>query len=176
MLEENKGTRITTAGLAAKVGVSEAALYRHFPSKARIFESLIEFVEESLFSRINIILRTSGNTDDQVGQIVSLIITFASRNPGICRILTGEALTGEQERLRIRVTQLFNRLEVQLKQIMQEKAVAEGRDKSNTTNITNLLLNIIDGKLQQYVRSNFKRSPLENWDEQWEILHQQLLT
>jgi len=90
--------------------------------------------------------------------------------------LTGEALTGEQERLRIRVTQLFNRLEVQLKQIMQEKAVAEGRDKSNTTNITNLLLNIIDGKLQQYVRSNFKRSPLENWDEQWEILHQQLLT
>ncbi len=176
MLEENKGTRITTAGLAVKVGVSEAALYRHFPSKAKMFESLIEFAEESLFSRINIIIKTSNSHNDRVGQIISLVITFASRNPGICRILTGEALTGEQERLRFRVAQLFNRLEVQLKQIIQEHAVTAGKDKSSTASISNLLLNIIDGKLQQYVRSDFNRSPLESWDKQWELIHRQLMS
>ncbi len=175
MLEENKGSRITTAGLAAKVGVSEAALYRHFPSKARMFESLIEFAEESIFSRINIILGKSTTSDDQVGQIISLIITFASRNPGICRILTGEALTGEQKRLRVRVAQLFSRLEVQIKQIIQEKAVAEGKDKSAIANISNLLINVIDGKLQQFIRSDFNRPPLENWDKQWQILYKHLL-
>ncbi|MCP3673750.1 MAG: nucleoid occlusion factor SlmA, partial [Gammaproteobacteria bacterium] len=126
MLEVNKGGRITTASLAAEVGVSEAALYRHFPSKARMFESLIEFVEESIFTRINIIISQSAITEDRIGQIINLVITFASRNPGICRILTGEALTGEQERLRHRISQLFNRLEVQLKQVIREKAAADG--------------------------------------------------
>ncbi|RLA00980.1 MAG: nucleoid occlusion factor SlmA, partial [Gammaproteobacteria bacterium] len=100
---------------------------------------------------------------------------FASRNPGICRILTGEALTGEQERLRQRVAQLFNRLEVQLKQVLREKAVAEKNDQVDPTIHANLLLNIIDGRLQQFVRSDFKRSPLENWDQQWQIIYSQLL-
>jgi len=175
MLEENKGGRITTAGLAAKVGVSEAALYRHFPSKAKMFESLIEFVEETIFSRINIILKKSSSADDQVGQIIQLILTFATRNPGICRILTGEALTGEQERLRERVAQLFNRLEVQLKQVIREKAVAEGKTSLDATNIANLMLNIIDGRMQQFVRSDFKRSTLAGWDSSWEMLYQKLL-
>lgn len=175
MLEENKGARITTARLASEVGVSEAALYRHFPSKARMFESLIEFVEESIFTRINIIVSQSQMDDDRVGQIINLVITFASRNPGISRILTGEALTGEQERLRTRITQLFNRLEVQLKQVLREKAVAEGKPGTDAGAIANILLNIIDGRLQQYVRSDFKRSPLENWDQQWQLLHDHLL-
>ena len=166
MLEENKGARITTAALAAEVGVSEAALYRHFPSKARMFEELIEFVEESIFSRINIIVSQSTAEDDRVGQIINLVITFASRNPGISRILTGEALTGEQLRLRARITQLFNRLEVQLKQVIREKAVAERKQNFDASIIANILLNIIDGRLQQFVRSDFKRSPLENWDKQ----------
>jgi len=176
MLEEYKGVRITTAGLAAEVGVSEAALYRHFPSKARMFESLIEFVEESIFTRINIIVSQSAITEDRVGQIINLVITFASRNPGICRILTGEALTGEQERLRHRIAQLFNRLEVQLKQVIREKAAAEGKANIDAEVIANLLLNIIDGRLQQFVRSDFQRSPLENWDKQWQMLHNQLLS
>ena len=174
MLEENKGARITTASLAAEVGVSEAALYRHFPSKARMFESLIEFIEESILSRINIITKQSSMTDDRAGQIINLILTFSLKNPGISRILTGEALTGEQERLRQRVAQLYNRLEVQLKQVLREKAVAEGNESADAGIMANLLLNIIDGRLQQFVRSDFKRSPLENWDQQWEILHQQL--
>jgi len=122
MLEEHKGARITTARLAAEVGVSEAALYRHFPSKARMFESLIEFIEQSIFTRINIIVSQSSMEGDRVGQIINLVLTFASRNPGISRILTGEALTGEQDRLRLRVAQLFNRLEVQIKQVLREKA------------------------------------------------------
>jgi len=175
MLEENKGARITTARLAAEVGVSEAALYRHFPSKARMFESLIEFIEESIFSRINIIVDQSAMNDDRVGQIIHLVITFASRNPGISRILTGEALTGEQERLRHRVAQLFNRLEVQLKQVLREKAVADGKNNFDASLVANLLLNVIDGRLQQFVRSDFKRSPLESWDKQWQLLHQTLL-
>ncbi len=174
MLEENKGGRITTAGLAAKVGVSEAALYRHFPSKAKMFESLIEFVEETLFSRINIILKNTSSTDDQIGQIIHLILTFATRNPGICRILTGEALMGEQKRLRERVAQLFNRLEAQLKQVIREKAVTDGKSAIDATNIANLLLNIIDGRMQQFIRSDFKRSTLIGWDSSWELLHQRL--
>ncbi len=176
MLEENKGGRITTAGLAAKVGVSEAALYRHFPSKAKMFESLIEFVEETIFSRINIILNNTSTADDQVGQIIHLILTFATRNPGICRILTGEALMGEQKRLRERVAQLFNRLEVQLKQVIREKAVADDKNAIDVTNIANLLLNIIDGRMQQFIRSDFKRSTLAGWDSSWELLHQRLFS
>ena len=171
MLEVNKGARITTANLAAEVGVSEAALYRHFPSKAKMFESLIEFVEESIFTRINIIVDQSAFDDDRAGQIINLVLTFADRNPGICRILTGEALTGEQDRLRQRIAQFFNRLEVQLKQVIREKAVAQGKSPLNTTAVANILLNILDGRIQQYVRSDFKRSPLENWDQQWKILH-----
>jgi len=175
MLEENKGGRITTARLAAEVGVSEAALYRHFPSKAKMFESLIEFIEESIFSRINIIVNQSSMDDDRVGKIINLIITFASRNPGISRILTGEALTGEQDRLRQRVAQLFNRLEVQIKQVLREKAASSNKENIDASIIANLLMNIIDGRLQQFVRSDFKRSPLENWDKQWQLLHRQLL-
>ena len=176
MLEENKGARITTASLAAKVGVSEAALYRHFPSKARMFESLIEFIEESIFTRVNIIISKTASNDDRAGQIITLVISFASRNPGISRILTGEALTGEQERLRHRIAQLFNRLEVQLKQVIREKAVAEGNETLDAAIIANLLMNVVDGRLQQFVRSDFKRSPLENWDQQWKLLHYQLLS
>jgi len=174
MLEENKGDRITTARLAAKVGVSEAALYRHFPSKARMFESLIEFIEESIFSRINLIISNTSMSDDRVGQIINLVITFAAKNPGITRILTGEALTGEQERLRHRVAQLFNRLEIQLKQVLREKSAADQQINIDAASAANIVLNLIDGRLQQFVRSDFKRSPLENWDQQWSIIHDQL--
>ncbi|PCJ48005.1 MAG: nucleoid occlusion factor SlmA [Gammaproteobacteria bacterium] len=174
MLEEHKGARITTARLAAEVGVSEAALYRHFPSKARMFESLIEFIEQSIFTRINIIVSQSSMEGDRVGQIINLVLTFASRNPGISRILTGEALTGEQDRLRLRVAQLFNRLEVQIKQVLREKAASENKPNFDAGMMANLMINIIDGRLQQFVRSDFKRSPLENWDAQWQLLHQLL--
>jgi len=174
MLETNQGERITTANLAAEVGVSEAALYRHFPSKAKMFEALIEFVEETVFTRIN---RITGNTtidEDRLGQILTLMLSFADKNPGICRILTGEALTGEQERLRKRIIQFYNRLETQLKQSTREWAAANGQDL-NANLTAELLLNIIDGRVQVYVRSEFSRSPMDNWQQQWKKLHQGLL-
>lgn len=174
MLEQQKGARITTANLAAEVGVSEAALYRHFPSKARMFESLIEFIEETIFSRINAITMQANVGQDKIEQVMALVITFAAKNPGISRILTGEALTGEQERLRTRIAQFFNRLEVQLKQLLREQAAANGGSQEQATEKANLLINIIDGRLQQYVRSDFKRDPLEHWQMQWHAVRQML--
>ncbi|MEL0037151.1 MAG: nucleoid occlusion factor SlmA [Gammaproteobacteria bacterium] len=174
MLETNQGERITTANLAAEVGVSEAALYRHFPSKAKMFEALIEFVEETVFTRINRITGSTSIEEDRLGQILTLMLSFADKNPGICRILTGEALTGEQERLRKRIIQFYNRLETQLKQSTREWAAANGQDL-NANLTAELLLNIIDGRVQVYVRSEFSRSPMDNWQQQWKKIHQGLL-
>ena len=174
MLETNQGERITTANLAAEVGVSEAALYRHFPSKAKMFESLIEFVEETIFTRINLIASNTTIEDDRVGQIVSLMLSFADKNPGICRILTGEALTGEQERLRKRIIQFYNRLETQLKQSTREWAAANSQSL-DANKVAELLLNILDGRIQIYVRSEFQRSPMDKWSEHWTMLYQLLL-
>ena len=115
-LEMNPGERITTAGLARAVGVSEAALYRHFPSKAKMFEGLIEFIEESIFSLINRILKEEESSIKRCENILSLLLGFSERNPGLTRILTGDVLTGETERLRLRVSQFFERLETQIKQ------------------------------------------------------------
>ena len=174
MLETNQGERITTANLAAEVGVSEAALYRHFPSKAKMFEALIEFVEETVFTRINRITGSTSIEEDRLGQILTLMLSFADKNPGICRILTGEALTGEQERLRKRIIQFYNRLETQLKQSTREWSAANGQDL-NANLTAELLLNIIDGRVQVYVRSEFSRSPMDNWQQQWKKIHQGLL-
>ena len=113
MLETSPGQRITTAKLAAEVGVSEAALYRHFPSKARMFEGLIEFIEDTLLSRINLILENEKETQSRVYNILMLLLAFAEKNPGITRILTGDALQGENERLRKRIQSLFEKLETQ---------------------------------------------------------------
>ena len=126
MLEVSPGGRITTAKLAKEVGVSEAALYRHFPSKAKMFEGLIEFIEETIFSRITLILQEEGKTEDRCLAILTLILAFAERNPGMCRILIGDALAGEVERLRTRVAQFFDRLETQLKQVMREAQIRDG--------------------------------------------------
>ena len=120
MLEQSPGARITTAALAEQVGVSEAALYRHFPSKTKMFEGLIEFIEETLFTRIAIIIKEQQSALVQCERIVALLLGFAEKNPGITRLMTGDVLTGETERLRNRVGQLFDRLETQLKQILRE--------------------------------------------------------
>ncbi|MGK7247320.1 nucleoid occlusion factor SlmA [Buttiauxella agrestis] len=122
MLESSDGSqRITTAKLAATVGVSEAALYRHFPSKTKMFDSLIEFIEDTLITRINLILKDEKDTHARLRLIVLLILGFGERNPGLTRILTGHALMFEQDRLQGRINQLFERIEVQLRQVMREK-------------------------------------------------------
>ena len=116
MLETNPGQRITTAKLAAEVGVSEAALYRHFPSKARMFEGLIDFIEESLLSRINLIMDEEKDTMKRCQHLLQLLLIFAERNPGISRLLNGDALLGEHDRLRNRIGQIFSKIETHLKQ------------------------------------------------------------
>ena len=171
MLEANPGERITTARLASQVGVSEAALYRHFPSKSKMFEGLIDFIEETLFSRINIILAEESGAATRCEKMLSLLLAFTERNPGITRILTGDALAGETERLRTRVAQLFDRFETQLKQVIREAEMREGLRPVLPVNVAaNLLLAAAEGKISQYVRSNFQRPPTEGWSDQWERL------
>ena len=170
-LEMNPGERITTAGLARAVGVSEAALYRHFPSKAKMFEGLIEFIEESIFSLINRILKEQDSSLKRCENILSLLLGFSERNPGLTRILCGDVLTGETERLRLRVSQFYERLETQIKQVLREGEM----NKEFTLTIpvqaqANLLLAVAEGRIVQFVRSGFKRSPIENWNNQWTLL------
>jgi TetR/AcrR family transcriptional regulator len=175
MLQAEPGGRITTAALAKEVGVSEAALYRHFPSKARMFEGLIEFIEDSLFTRIHTIMRDEPSALSQCQQIIVLLLVFCERNPGITRILTGDAITGENERLRIRVIQLFDRLETQLKQILREAELREKlRTRMTIAETANLMLASAEGKICQFVRSGFKRMPTEHWDTHWRFMAQQV--
>lgn len=171
MLEANPGNRITTAGLAKQVGVSEAALYRHFPSKSKMFEGLIEFIEDTLFSRIKLILNEEPGAAGRCEKMLMLLLAFAERNPGITRILTGDALAGETERLHLRVAQLFDRFETQLKQVIREAEMREGlRPVIPLPAAANLLMAAAEGRISQYVRSGFKRPPTEDWKLQWDLL------
>lgn len=176
-LEINPGKRITTAALAKEVGVSEAALYRHFPSKARMFEALIEFIEDSVFSLVNRILEEHGHAVSRCENILTMLLSFSAKNPGLSRILVGDALTGEDERLQIRITQFYSRLETQLKQILRE---AESKNElpvgHPSTAIANLLLATAEGRMNQFVRSGFQQSPLERWDQQWALLSNSLFS
>jgi TetR/AcrR family transcriptional regulator len=171
MLQSSPGERITTAKLAAEVGVSEAALYRHFPSKARMFEGLIDFIEESIFSRINLILTDHKEALVRCHHILHVLLVFSERNPGICRILSGDALMGENERLRGRVHQLFEKLESQFKQVLRERKLREGKTFSiNEAALANLLVSYAEGKISQYVRSGFEKKPSSDFNDQWQFL------
>ncbi len=175
ILEQSPGARITTARIAQQVGVSEAALYRHFPSKAKMFEGLIEFIETTIFSRITIILKEEKSAASRCQKIIYLLITFAELNPGITRILTGDPLTGESERLRGRVVQFFDRFETQLKQVLRESALSEDdQPRLDVQTTANLMLSVAEGRISQYVRSDFTRLPTTQWNEQWNILQQTL--
>ena len=167
MLESHAGQRITTAKLAEKVGVSEAALYRHFPSKARMYEGLIEFIEHTLLTRINVILDKDKTTEGRVYNIMKLILGFAEMNRGITAILTGDALLGEHDRLRERVALLFEKLETQFKQVLRERKLREGKSfPIEDSALANLLLAYTEGKMNQFVRSGFTRSPMEGFESQ----------
>jgi len=174
-LETHPGSRITTASLARAVGVSEAALYRHFASKAKMFEALIDFAEESVFGLINSILSQDKDTRSRCSKISNLLLGFSERNPGITRVLLGDALVGENERLRIRVGQFFERLETQFKQVLREANLADDARTTATIDVTaNLIMAIIEGKMSQYVRSEFSKKPTLHWQDQWEVLQASL--
>ena len=175
MLENSPGNKITTAALAAEVGVSEAALYRHFPSKARMFDTLLDFIEESIFSRISAILNQPLTAQKKCAQITELVLQFAGKNPGICRILTGDALVGENDRLNKRSAQIMLRLEAQLKQLMRTAELEEGLHTSQPIAVcANQICAFIDGKILQYVRSTFTQSPSMNLDLHWQLLEQSI--
>jgi TetR/AcrR family transcriptional regulator len=171
MLENNPGQRITTAKLAQQVGVSEAALYRHFPSKARMFEGLIDFIEDSLLARINLIIDKEKLVIPRVENILTLILVFAERNPGLSRILAGDALQGEQDRLRERISNLYDKLETQLKQVLRECKLREGKHLGIEEGLlANILLSYVEGRINQFVRSNFSRPPSADFVPQWALL------
>lgn len=176
MLETNPGARITTANLAKAVGVSEAALYRHFPSKAKMFEGLISFIEETVFSRINLILQEINDADQRCEKTLTLVLTFAEKNPGMCRLLSGDALAGETDRLRQRIQQFFERIETQLKQILREAEMREGLVPTQTVSAeANMLTALLEGRIRQYVRTEFSTKPTQYWDEQWPLISSTLL-
>ncbi len=171
MLESGPGVKITTAALAKEVGVSEAALYRHFPSKSKMFEGLIEFIEETIFTRIGVIASEEMEVFSKCEKIIQLIIVFSEKNPGITRILTGDALMGETDRLRVRVVQFFDRIETQIKQLLREAEISNGTHYGmSVADTANLMMCTAEGKIAQYVRSGFKNKPSENWAQQWEHL------
>ena len=174
MLESGDGSqRITTAKLAANVGVSEAALYRHFPS---MFHSLIEFIEDSLITRINLILKDEKETMARLRLIVQLLLGFGERNPGLTRILTGHALMFEQDRLQGRINQLFERIEVQLRQVMKEKKMRDGEGfQTDETLLASQLLAFCEGLLSRYVRSEFRYRPTADFDSRWPLIAAQLV-
>lgn len=177
MLASNPGERITTAALAKQVGVSEAALYRHFPSKAKMFEGLIDFIEDSIFTRINRILSEQHSATQRCEQVLLLLLAFAEKNPGISRILIGDALAGETERLRGRIAQFYGRIETQLRQIIREAEIRENLLANiDSTAMANLLIAIADGKIVQFVRSEFQQSPLLYFHEEWQFIKQNLFS
>ncbi len=170
-LETHPGARVTTARLAELLGLSEAALYRHFRSKAQMFEALIAFAEESVFGLVGRILEQPGDAHSQCLKILQAVLGFAAHNPGISRVLLGDALVGEHERLRTRVRQFFDRLETQFKQILREGERNGSRLMPSEVSVrANLLLAFAEGRMLRFVRSDFRDSPMASWEEQQSLL------
>ena len=175
MLENPKGEKVTTAALAKELDVSEAALYRHFASKAQMFEGLIEFIEESLFGLVNKIATEEDDGLKQIQTILSSLLGFAEKNPGMTRVLIGDSLVNEDERLQVRINQLHDRLEATLKQCLRVAATQGGETPGSDPALdpgprANLLLCYVIGRWQQYAKSGFKRLPSELWEKQWPLL------
>lgn len=171
MLQDPRGEKITTALLAAKLDVSEAALYRHFASKAQMYEGLIEFIESSLFSVINKIGAEQQSGLKQVELILTLLLGFAQRNHGLTRVLIGEALVYENDRLQARINQLLDRLEASLKQALRIAAsIGELPTGSDIAAAANLLMCYVVGRWQNFVKSGFVRDPMAPWPQHWPML------
>ena len=172
MLETPKGEKITTAALAAKLDCSEAALYRHFASKAQMFEGLIEFIEQSLFSVINQITSEETLGLKQVEQILALLLRFAQKNRGMTRVLIGDALVNENERLQTRINALLDKVESALKQSLKIAATQENlKADADFGALANLLRCYVVGRWEQFARSGFTREPLTQWPQQWTMLY-----
>lgn len=171
MLQNPRAEKITTAALAAKLDVSEAALYRHFASKAQMFEGLIEFIEESIFGLINKITTDEKSGVKQLEAMLTMLLGFAEKNPGMTRVLIGDALVNENERLQTRINQLHDRLEASIKQALRfASSQNELPADMDAVAQANLLMCYVTGRWHQYAKSGFKRKPMEHWAGQWREL------
>jgi len=164
MLEQPGAERITTAALAAKLSVSEAALYRHFASKAQMFEGLIEFIESSVFTLINQVVERETSGAQQAAKMLGVVLQFGEKNPGMTRVMVGDALVFEHERLTARMNLFFDRVESQLRQSLRAAAEAAGSPQPTVDGNAqaSALTAFAVGRLQRYARSGFKRSPTEH--------------
>jgi len=168
MLENPAGEKATTAALAARLGVSEAALYRHFRGKAEMFEGLIGFIEQTLFALVNKITSEEKSGVRQLETILGILLAFAQKNRGMTRVLVGDALVNEDERLQTRINQLHDRLEAALKQALRF-GVSQGEiaQEVDIAAQANLMMSFVMGRWHQFARSGFKRDPVELWAKQW---------
>ena len=169
MLENPRAEKVTTAALAAKLDVSEAALYRHFASKAQMYEGLIEFIEKTLFTLVNKIASETTNGVAQAQQIVAVLLAFAEKNPGMTRVLIGDALVNEDERLQARMNQLYDRVEAALRQALRI-AQAAGDWPGDPNAEATVLVAYVLGRWQLFAKSGFKRRPQEGWELQRKFL------
>jgi TetR/AcrR family transcriptional regulator len=170
MLEQPKGDKITTAALARKLAVSEAALYRHFASKAQMFEGLIEFIEGSVFGLINQIADRHSDGLAQARDIVGMLLQFASNNPGMTRVLTGDALVNEDERLQLRMNQFYDRVELALKQALRQAAAEGQAHEADVTARAGMLTAFVLGRWHRYAKGGFKLNPLQDAPTQIALL------
>ncbi len=171
MLEQPRGEKITTAALAAKLELSEAALYRHFASKAQMFEGLIEFIEQTVFVLANRITGDESSGLRQAEGLVAMLLGFSQKNRGMTRVLIGDALVNEDDRLQARINQLLDRIETTLKQTLRI-AVTQGELPAGTDvgAQANLLLSYVIGRWQLFAKSGYARDPLAQWPQQWPAL------
>lgn len=177
MLETRHGSRITTAALAREVGVTEAALYRHFPSKAKMLEGLIDYTEEALFPRITRLMKDTDDVEVRCREILLLLLRFAERNPGLARLLVGEPLQGENARLHHRLRQLYDRLQTQLRQLLRDWSLTQPvAPQTPASASAALLLGFAEGRIQQFVRSEYRDPPTAHWDEVWSALSRSLFS
>ena len=176
MLEKPAAEKITTAALAKRLDVSEAALYRHFSGKAQMFEGLIDFVEGTLFALINKITTEEKSGVRQVEAVIGVLLGFAQKNRGMTRVLIGDALVNEDERLQQRINQLHERLEATLRQALRfavtQNEIAQDADLGAQAN---LAMSFVIGRWHQFAKSGFKRDPTEMWGKQWKQLMEGVL-
>jgi len=172
MLQEPGADRVTTAALAAKLAVSEAALYRHFASKAQMFEGLIDFIEQTVFTLVNQIAEREPDVHAQVQKVLSVVLQFGEKNPGMARVMVGDALVFEHERLLVRMNQFFDRIESHLRQSL--RAAAEAASSATPSVDANAQASVLTaflvGRLQRYARSGFRRSPTEHLEASMRLL------
>ena len=170
MLEERDSVKITTAELAKRSEISEAAIYKHFPSKRKIFEELVIFFEDNIFPRISM-MKKEINPKDLSGNIIALVLNFCDKNKGFSKILTREAFTADESKINEKVSIVFDKLNLEIKQSLQEfEKVNKKKINLNITVASDLLLACLEGQIQSFVRSKFKKDINQSWKEQWDFL------